>query len=194
MFELIAFRVQSYKVSYRQPVGLIFALPNNLFVLIVFQVFSDRIRNVRNVNCLVWSTGKYYRVGYCVPKNPCRYISDYTDLQSYYVWCCGDTLSWLASRGRERSFHHLKVYSIWSPSCRTLPYISRQYSERPWMCFWEKHLTAICFFVVNFTLFLKILLTLTKDAVIHECNICFLKLMLSLCPFLCVRIDKWLQP
>ena len=57
MFERIAFRVQSYKLSYRQTVGLIFELPNDLCVLIVFQVFSDRIGEV-NV-CVVSSIHWY---------------------------------------------------------------------------------------------------------------------------------------
>ena len=112
--------------------------------------------------------------------------------QSYYVWCRSASSSWLAPRGRECSFHHLLLDYFWSHACRTLPYINRQYSERPWRCFWK---TFNCYLLFLGQLHnLTISLTLTQDAVIHEFNICFLKLMLSLCPFLCVKIDIWFEP
>ena len=60
MVERIAFRVQSHKFSYWQTVGLVFELPNDMFVLIVLQFFSDRIGEVKI--CLVFSGPLVYTI------------------------------------------------------------------------------------------------------------------------------------
>ena len=140
--ERIAFWVQSYQFSYLQTVGIVFELSN--------QVYSHRLlsqlwqnRGGQHVP-LFWSIGIYYRDGYWIPTNPCRYISNYTDPDNYYVRCHSETSALSVVIGQACFSRHMSANYIWSLLIKETC-LSHQESEQPWTCFFEKYVNAFCF-------------------------------------------------